>query len=149
MNDEFNAVSHMHVHTHIHSFPSDTQVTPQPLVRLILGSDQHSGRVQLLHEGVWGAVCGSGWSLQGANVVCKQLGFPGALQSLSGTQYGKILPDEPVWWTGLGCRGIESNVSACPGVLSSLEKNHTCELVSAASVICEGEAPSLTITYFY
>ena len=93
-------------------------------------------------------MCGSGWTLNGATVVCKQLGFPGAIKALSGVAYGKILPDEPVWWTGLGCQGNERSVSACTGVLSSLKGNHTCELSSAAGVICEGEAASLTLCTF-
>ena len=100
------------------------------------GSNDYSGRVQLLHEGTWGAVCGSGWSLTGATVVCRQLGFPGALQSLSMPEFGAILPDEKVWWTGLGCMGDEKSVSECFSVSGT---ELSCPHSSPAGVICEGE----------
>ena len=119
----------------------DERVVPQPQVRLVQGN-QYSGRVQLLHRGTWGAVCGDGWSLEGATVVCKQLGFPGALQSLSKAEFGEILPDEKVWWTGFGCSGNESSISDCLDV-ESLSDEQSCSFNSPAGVICEGKLNTL------
>ena len=46
----------------------------------------HAGRVEVCVGGVWGAVCGESasalWSLKNAQVVCKQLGYVTAINSI-------------------------------------------------------------------
>ena len=50
------------------------------------GYDSNSGRVELCRSGVWGAVCVDGdtaaWGEKNAQVVCRELGFSGALNSI-------------------------------------------------------------------
>lgn len=49
------------------------------------------GRVEYCSAGVWGAIClnstTSPWSEKNAQVVCKQLGFSGALNSVLPNSY--------------------------------------------------------------
>ena len=44
-------------------------------VRLIGGSNEREGRVEVCIGKVWGTVCSYGWSSSDARVVCRQLGF--------------------------------------------------------------------------
>ena len=37
------------------------------------------GRVEILHEGVWGTICDDGWDMMDTNVVCRQLGIDFAI----------------------------------------------------------------------
>ena len=43
-------------------------------VRLV-GGNSRSGRVEVLHNNVWRAVCGYGWDDKDAAVVCRMHGY--------------------------------------------------------------------------
>lgn len=44
----------------------------------LFGGDEMSGRVEVLSNGLWQGICGIGWGLREAQVVCRQagLGYP-------------------------------------------------------------------------
>ena len=54
-------------------------------IRLINGVHEtwrnttRDGRVEILSNGVWGTICDAEFDKQDADVICKQLGFPGNL----------------------------------------------------------------------
>ena len=44
-------------------------------VRLLEGSTSREGRVEVCRSNMWGTVCHSGWTVEDARVVCRQLGY--------------------------------------------------------------------------
>ncbi|XP_059897442.1 deleted in malignant brain tumors 1 protein-like isoform X3 [Gadus macrocephalus] len=80
-------------------------------IRLVNGTTRCSGRVEVLHEGQWGSVCGDGWGLQEAEVACREMKCGTALgvkyQAHFGQGAGPILLDN------LGCNGQERALGEC------------------------------------
>ncbi|XP_028408889.1 scavenger receptor cysteine-rich type 1 protein M130-like [Dendronephthya gigantea] len=74
----------------------------------------NTGRVEVYHDGQWGTICDINWDIHDAQVVCRQLGFPGAIRTLPRHEvpdgFGKI------WLNKLECTGRENNLSSCPGI---------------------------------
>ena len=44
-------------------------------LRLLGGSTQYEGRVEICNNNVWGTVCDDSWGTNDAIVVCRQLGL--------------------------------------------------------------------------
>ncbi|KAL1277515.1 hypothetical protein QQF64_024188 [Cirrhinus molitorella] len=91
-------------------FDEESKPKHEGRVRLV-GKLPSSGRVEIYHDGQWGTVCDDGWELAEAQVVCRQLGFPGAISATPGGQYGE--GSGPIWLDDMNCKGSESSLSEC------------------------------------
>lgn len=81
-------------------------------VRLAGSSRQSEGRVEIYHHGQWGTICDDGWDLNEAQVVCRQLNFPGAKSVTTGVEiYGKATG--PIWMDDMQCSGTERFLRSC------------------------------------
>ncbi|XP_061830118.1 galectin-3-binding protein B-like [Nerophis lumbriciformis] len=69
------------------------------------------GRVEVYHNGKWGTVCDDGWDMAEAQVVCRQLNFPGAVSVVIGENYGQA--PGPIWLDDVKCDGTEKSLFAC------------------------------------
>uniref|UniRef100_A0A8C4Q6Q1 Serine protease 12 n=1 Tax=Eptatretus burgeri TaxID=7764 RepID=A0A8C4Q6Q1_EPTBU len=102
-------------------------------LRLVGGTENDNGRLEVYHAGVWGTVCDDQWTEHNSVVACRQLGFRSggtvALQGLFGEGTGLILLDDVV------CSGWESGLLTCA---HSEWGRHDCSHHEDVSVACYG-----------
>jgi len=91
------------------SCTDNTSTTLPTGVRLVGGSSSR-GRLEVLHDGVWGTVCGDYFTYREGRVVCKMLGFA------TGTKVANIkyiVDHGPIWLDKLRCDGKERDIADC------------------------------------
>uniref|UniRef100_H2LUF0 SRCR domain-containing protein n=1 Tax=Oryzias latipes TaxID=8090 RepID=H2LUF0_ORYLA len=80
-------------------------------LRLSGGESQAEGRVEVFHNGKWGTVCDDGWDMKEAQVVCRQLNFPGAKSFETGMT--NETTSGPIWLDDITCNGNENSLVSC------------------------------------
>ena len=80
-------------------------------MRLVGASVPNVGRVEVFYAGVWGAIGSYNWDINDAHVVCRQLGYPGAISSGYSNQFS--VGTGPVLLRNVRCFGNESNFGQC------------------------------------
>ncbi len=102
-------------------------------VRLVGGSTDYEGRVEVCDQNAWGTVCDDLWDTTDGNVVCAQLGFGMATAAQCCANFGQgtgsILLDN------VGCIGTEMSILDCP---SNGVGIHNCAHSEDAGVTCQG-----------
>ena len=63
----------------------NSSVCEENTVRLVNGSSELEGRVELCAYGTWVTMCDNGWDIEETYTVCKHLGYPsgGALHGMT------------------------------------------------------------------
>lgn len=93
------------------SYVSYTDTTSNGTIRLVGGSSDDEGRVEIFY-GEWGTVCDDFWDLDDATVVCRQLGFLRAVFAFRTSQFGQ--GTGPIWLDNIHCTGTETRLDQCP-----------------------------------
>ena len=77
-------------------------------------------------------ICDEDWDLDDANVICRMLGFPGALDASVRSQYG-VASYRNAAMFNVQCTGTESSIFDCPS-----DPNPSCDGSRSAGVRCLG-----------
>ena len=80
-------------------------------MRLVNGAVFSEGRVEIYHSGSWGTVCDDFWSTADAEVICRQLGYPRALEAVRNGRFGQGVGQ--IWMDNVRCFGNESHIADC------------------------------------
>ncbi|XP_060073519.1 deleted in malignant brain tumors 1 protein-like [Ylistrum balloti] len=120
----------------------ETAQSLQVSVRLVNGTNGNNGRVEVLHNNVWGTICDDGWGVAEATVICQQLGKPTSVvvpvsNAFYGAGSGPILVDD------IDCVGNETSIALCqrkPWGISD------CSHQEDAGVMCYARNPSTTVS---
>ena len=80
-------------------------------LRLTGGRDEYEGNVEVYHEGVWGGVCDDEWDKSEAEIVCRDLGYPGLVMPTHGGKFGHT--PAIIWMDNLYCYGTEAGLHKC------------------------------------
>ncbi|XP_044844703.1 deleted in malignant brain tumors 1 protein-like [Mauremys mutica] len=114
---------------------SDSGIPELTQLRLVNGSSRCAGRVEVLHNQLWGTVCDDGWDLAEARVVCRQLGCGTALSGPGGAHFGQ--GSERIWLDDVHCTGTEAALFECRALAWG---SHNCNHGEDAGVVCSGAA---------
>ncbi|XP_061179253.1 scavenger receptor cysteine-rich type 1 protein M130-like isoform X2 [Saccostrea echinata] len=107
-----------------------THINNSVPVRLVGGSTQNEGRVEVWYSGTWGTVCDDSWDSMDAKVVCRMLGYTGY------TAYGSAHfgpGSGTIWLDDVACSGSENSIFSCS---HSGMGTHNCAHGEDASVRC-------------
>ena len=104
-------------------------------LRLAGGTTANEGRVEIYHDGEWGAVCDDEFSDRGnqaANVACTQMGYTSGV-----VKWGwNPKPDGMTYWLdNVNCDGTETELSACTHAGWGV---HNCDRTETAQITCSG-----------
>ncbi|XP_022111374.1 scavenger receptor cysteine-rich domain superfamily protein-like [Acanthaster planci] len=101
-------------------------------VHLVNAISSNEGRVEVFLNGSWRMVCGDGWDIQDATVICRELGFGEALSTIATIDRG--VKREVLAAFNLRCAGDEKAVIDC-----RYDATSDCSLEEVAEVRCASE----------
>ncbi|XP_055592888.1 lysyl oxidase homolog 2B-like [Uranotaenia lowii] len=103
-------------------------------IKLVGGRGDFEGNVEIFHSGRWGGICDDEWDSSEAEVICRQLGFPGFVKATHSGHFG--MAKRKFWMDNLFCGGKEKEISQCH---FDGWGHNDCEPSEAAGVICKQE----------
>ena len=78
------------------------------------GNNTYSGEVEVFYQGYWSDICSYSWDYRDADVVCRELGYSGAMAAYVYRSYYSYTALSNVY-----CTGNESSLLDCPARYNS------------------------------
>ena len=104
-------------------------------VRLVGGDTLLEGRVEVFLLGQWGTVCDERWDHVDAIVVCRELGYPRAVEA-PGSAFFEA-GSGPSWYSSVRCVGTEHNLTDCNNNNNNF--GSACPHTQDAGVVCSSK----------
>ena len=103
------------------------------------GNTTLEGRVEVFLLGHWGTVCDYNWDIVDAIVVCRQLGYPRAVEAPRYAAFGA--GSGPSWYSYVNCVGTERRLTGC----SKYDYNFgsACSHSQDAGAVCSSQSTAL------
>lgn len=112
-------------------------------VRIAGGRIKTEGRVEIkTRNGTWEVICGDGWSLLEANVVCRSLSLGYASDAMQTNYFGGNLTEKSLF--GVTCQGTEKSLRQCQ---HDIGNTGYCPGNEVASVYCVKEISDLVVDF--
>jgi len=105
-----------------------TSVTP---VRLAVGTGS-TGRLEILHDGIWGTVCEDHFTAAAARLVCKMLGLESG-SKIDNSDYR--IDHGTIWLDDVRCNGTETDITECSHRGWGI---HDCQHHEDVAISCNG-----------
>ena len=102
-------------------------------MRLNGANMKYGGRVEVFYKGKWGRICRNEWNFKDAEVVCRQLGFSGALAEFIAADVNNSYI--PFVMSDIACTGNEPELASCERTDGKL--NVDCQDAKGAQALCE------------
>ncbi|XP_048767769.2 deleted in malignant brain tumors 1 protein-like [Ostrea edulis] len=99
-------------------------------LRLVNGSSENEGRVEIFINKEWGTICGIGMDRDSALIICKKLGYSGYASVTKSRVFGYGLGR--IWMSNLTCDGSEKSLSECGKIYT----HRYCSHGDDAGVLC-------------
>ena len=123
----------------------DDEEAPSGTLRLVDGSVEHEGRLEMYYNGEWGSVCDDYWDLDNSDVACRQLGYP---EGSDGSIYRRAhfgRGTGPIQLDDVLCLGNESTLISCPRVRNRAVGTSNCRHSEDVGVRCvPGSRPTIS-----
>ncbi|XP_072168033.1 scavenger receptor cysteine-rich domain-containing protein DMBT1-like [Diadema setosum] len=122
----------------------DAGVICLPKVNLAGGRNSSEGRVEIEVNGEWTTVCGNGWDLADANIVCSQLGFGPAIEAPVGDPRFGPPSEGRVYMTDMMCNSNFQLLSQC-AARKVADGDPSCPHSRDAGAVCKASSTATGI----